>query len=179
VARRTQTASASRTPSSLRRRFRKTSAGTVAARAEGSGGAGLFLGDAAGAYLLANEARYRALERFGIRREDANLAIAIGMLTLANAVYERAHRPKVPKPPTAIADLTIGTGTLRELIYGVAGPASEDTPLGGTLIALAVLLGVTWPPMTRGLRELKASSRQLKHVFRERYGHLVQLGRQN
>ncbi len=147
-----------------------------AARAKGSGGTALFLGDAAGAFLLANEARYRTLEAIGIRRQDANLATSIGLLMLANSVYEHAHRPKPPKPPTAVADLSIGIGALRETIYGVAGPASRDTPLGGTLIALAVLGGLARPPLKTGVRELKSSSRRMKQLFRGRYGHLVNLG---
>ena len=232
VARRTKTASSSRTPSSARWRFRTRGNGVVelddaavivgapaAPPVQGAGaapdhgpvetppvqaggaapepapletrGSGkgpaeepegdvtLFLGDLTGAYLLANEARYRTLERFGIRREDANLATAIGVLTVANAIYERAHRPKPPEPSTAVADWTIGMGALRESIYSVAGPASRDTPLGGTLIALAILLGLTREPMRRGLHGMKASSRQLKHAFRGRYGHLVKLGRRN
>jgi hypothetical protein len=126
--------------------------------------------------MLGNEARYRTLEAIGIRRQDANLATAIGLLMLANAVYERAHRPKPPKPQTAVADISIGVGALRETIYGVAGPASRDTPLGGTLIALAVLGGLARPPLKQGVRELKSSSRRVKQLFRGRYGHLVDLG---
>jgi hypothetical protein len=147
------------------------------AYAKGQGGTALFLGDAAGAFLLANEARYRSLEAIGIRRENANLATAMGLLMLANSVYEHAHRPKSPKAPTAVADLAIGLGALRETIYGVAGSASRDTPLGSTLIALAVLGGLARPPLKRGVRELMSSSRRLKQTFRGRYGHLVDLGR--
>jgi len=150
-----------------------------ATRGKAPGGTALFLGDAAGAFLLANEARYRTLEWIGIRREDANIATAIGLLMAANAVYERAHRPATPKPSSAVADLAIGVGALRETIYGVAGPASRDTPLGGTLIALAVLGGLARPPMKRGVRELRSSSRRLKQTFRGRYGHLVNLGSGN
>lgn len=148
-----------------------------AARAKGGSGSALFLGDLAGAFLLANEARYRTLERaFGIRREDANLATGIGLLILANSVYERTHRPEVPRPQTAVADLSIGIGALRESIYGVAGPATRDTPLAGTLIALAVLVGLVRQPAARGIRGAKASSKRLKNRFRGRYGHLVNLG---
>jgi len=151
-----------------------------AARAKSGSGTALLLGDAAGALLLANEARYRTLERvFGIRREDANIATAIGLLTLANAVYERSHRPTVPKPPTAVANFTIGMGALRESIYGVAGPAASDTPLAGTLIAIAVLGGLARQPVTRGVHGMKASSHKLKSMFRGRYGHLVNVERGN
>ena len=145
---------------------------------EPPGSAALLLGDATGAFLLANEARYRTLDRaFGIRREDANLATVIGLLLLANAVYERAHRPQAPKPPTAVANLAIGVGALRESIYGVAGPASRDTPLGGTLIAVAVLGGLARQPVGRSLHGIRASSRRLKNAFRGRYGHVVKVGR--
>jgi hypothetical protein len=137
----------------------------------------LLLGDATGAFLLANEARYRTLQAIGIRREDANIATAFGLLMMANAVYERAHRPKPPGASTAVADLAIGVGALRETIYGVAGPAAQDTPLGGTLIAIAVLGGLARPPMKRGILQLRVSSRRMAHTFRGRYGHLVDLGR--
>ena len=110
---------------------------------------------------------------FGTRRADANLLTGLLALTAANAVYERVHRPKPPKPPTAVADLTIGTGILRETIYGVAGPASRDTPLGGTLVAFAVLVGLTRRPVTRSIRGARATSRRLYHGFRARYGHLI------
>ena len=149
-------------------------------------GRALLLGDAAGAFLLANEGRYRTLERaFGIRREDANLATAIALLMMASAVYERAHRPEPPRPEpprpqtAAVADLAIGVGALRESIYGVAGPASRDTPLAGTLIALAILADLVRQPAARGLRGVKASSKRVKHLFRGRYGHLVNVGRGN
>jgi len=153
--------------------------GTPVARPKAGSGSALFLGDAAGAFLLANEARYRALEAIGIRREDANIATAIGVLTVANAVYERAHRPKAPKAQTAVADLAIGVGTLRESIYGVAGPASRDTPLGGTLIALAILGGLLRPPLKRGAHEIRASSKRMTRTFRGRYGYLARLGHEN
>jgi hypothetical protein len=100
----------------------------------------------------------------------------MGLLMLANSIYDHAHRPKPPKPPTAVADLAIGVGALRESIYGVAGPASRDTPLGGTLIALAILGALARPPLKRGVREVKSSSRRMKGMFRGRYGHLVNLG---
>ena len=172
-------AAAASAPDSPRDGPRDSPAPAPAVRAQGSGGSALFLGDAAGAFLLANEARYRTLEWIGIRREDANLATTIGLLMMANAVYERAHRPKPPKPPTAVADLAIGVGALRETIYGVSGPASRDTPLGGTLIAVAVLGGLARPPLKKGVRELRSSSKRVNQMFRGRYGHLVKLGRED
>jgi len=62
---------------------------------------------------------------------------------------------------------------MRETIYGVAGPASRDTPLGGTLIALAILVGLTREPVAKSLRGMKVSSRRVNQTFRGRYGYLV------
>jgi hypothetical protein len=67
-------------------------------------------------------------------------------------------------------------GALRESIYGVAGPASRDTPLAGTLVAVAVLGGLARQPVTKGLHGMKASSHKLKGMIRGRYGQLVNVG---
>lgn len=193
--RRTKTVISAPTPDSLRRRFRRPASGTgplvlpdvppVAPPAHTASVATppsprkepspqLLLVDARAAFALANEARHRSLERvFGIQRSDANLLTALFALTVANSIYERVHRPKPPRPSTAVADLTIAAGALRESIYEVAGPASRDTPLGETLIALAILVGLAGPPVARSVREVRASSRRLYHGFRGRYGHLI------
>ena len=209
MARRTKTVSSAPTPGSLRRRFRRTgpgdgtpvlgdappvladvppvapppqSASAAAApspRREPTGGRELFLIDASAGFALANEARYRTLERvFGIRRTDANLLTAVMALMVANSVYEKVESARRPRPPS-IPDIAIGVGALRETIYGVAGPASRDTPLGGTLIALAVLGGLVRPPVIRSIRQARTSSRRVYHGFRGRYGHLIpgELGR--
>jgi len=203
MARRTKTVSTAPTPGSSRRRFRRTgpgdatpvlpdvppvladvppvapppqSASAAAApspRREPTGGRELFLIDASAAFALANEARYRTLERvFGIQRTDANLLTAVMALMAANSVYEKVASAKPPRPPS-IPDIAIGVGALRETIYGVAGPASRDTPLGGTLIALAVLGGLVRPPVIRSIRQARTSSRRVYHGFRGRYGHLI------
>lgn len=145
-------------------------------RREPPGGRELFLIDASAAFALANEARYRTLERvFGIRRADANLLTAVVTLMVANSVYEKVSTARPPRPPS-IPDIAIGIGTLRETIYGVAGPASRDTPLGGTLIALAVLGGLVRPPVVRSMRQARTSSQRVYRSFRTRYGHLVPRG---
>jgi len=203
MARRTTTPSSAPTPGSLRRRFRRTGPGdgtpvlpdvppvvgdvppvapppqSASAPARPSSrhasrdARALFLTDAAAAFALANEARHRTLEQvFGIKRSDANLLTAVIALMLANSVYERAIAVSPPRPPT-IPNLVIGVGALRETIYGVAGPASRDTPLGGTLIALAILVGLTREPVAKSLRGMKVSSRRVNQTFRGRYGYLV------
>ncbi len=154
----------------------RSSAATPTPRREPASGRELFLIDASAAFAVANEARCRTLERvFGMQRSDANLLTAILALMVANSVYEKAAAAKPPRAPS-IPDLAIGVGALRQSIYGVAGPASRDTPLGGTLIALAVLGGLTREPVVRSVREMRASSRRLHHSFRSRYGHLVGQG---
>ena len=201
MARRTTTTSSAPTPGSLRRRFRRagtgdgtpvlpdvppvtgdlppvapppqTVAGAAPPRREPPGGRELFLIDVGSALAVANEARYRTLEGlFGIKRSDANLLTAVIALMAANSVYEKVAATGPPKPPP-IRDVAIGLGVLRESIYGVAGPAASDTPLAGTLIALAVLVGLTREPVTRSLRGMRTSSRRVYRGFRGRYGHLI------
>jgi len=150
-----------------------SSAATPTPRRGPEGGRELFLIDVSAALALANEARYRTLERvFGIQRADANLLTTILALMVANSMYEKVSATKPPKPPS-IPDWAIGVGALRETIHGVAGPASRDTPLGGTLIALAVLVGLTREPVIKSLRGMRTSSRRVYKGFRGRYGHLV------
>lgn len=162
MARRTTTVSSTPTPGAA-----------LASRREPADGPELFLIDAGAALAVANEARYRTLERvFGIQRSDVNLLTAVVALMVANSVYEKVTAVRPPRPPS-IPDVAIGVGALRESIYGVAGPASRDTPLGGTLIALAVLGGLARPPVVRSIRGTRASWRRLHHSFRSRYGHLI------
>jgi hypothetical protein len=177
--RRTTTATSAATPETETASPPQTAsaAPTPTRRQEPPGGRELFLIDATAGAKLANEARYRTLERvFGIKRSDVNLLTVMLALTLTNAVYERVHRPKAPQPSTAVADLAIGVGALREAIYSVAGPASRDTPLGGTLVALAVLIGLTRQPVGRSIRGMRVSGRRLHDSFRGRYGHLIPRG---
>jgi hypothetical protein len=153
-----------------------SSAVRPSSRREPDGGRELFLIDAGAALAVANESRYRTLERvFGIKRSDANLLTAILALMVGNSVYEKVAVARPPRPPS-IPNLAIGVGALRESIYGVAGPASRDTPLGGTLIALAILGGLAGPPALRSIRGTRASYRRLHQTFLGRYGHLVGRG---
>ena len=142
-------------------------------RPQPESGRALFLVDMSAGFALANEARYRTLEQvFGIRRSDANLLTTVMALMVANFVYEKVAAAGPPKPPP-IRDIAIGLGVLRESIYEVAGPAASDTPLAGTLIALAVLVGLTREPVRRSLHGIGASSRRAYKGFRGRYGHLI------
>jgi len=140
---------------------------------EEPGGTQMLVVDLWGTLMLVNEARYRTIERmFGVPRDQVNVTTIILALVAAEAIHTRAQKLRPPRRPT-IADVAIGTGALRESIYGVAGPASRDTPLVGTLIAMAVLGGLVRPPVARSVRGVKASSRRMHTMFLGRYGHLV------
>lgn len=188
MARRTKTVSSARTPGSLRRRFGTagpaagplvvedsivTAPPTAPRPGEEPGGAQMLVVDLWGTLMLLNEARYRTFERtFGVSRDQVNLTTVMLALVAAEAIHTQAQKVKPSRRPT-VADAAIGVGALRESIYSVAGPASRDTPLVGSLIALAVLGGLVRPGVARSVRGMKASSRRMHTMFLGRYGHLV------
>ena len=138
-----------------------------------TGGTKMLLVDLRGGMLLLNEARCRTVERmFGVRRDQVNLTTVIALLLVAEQLHRRAERLKPPRR-ASLADFAIGGGAIRESIYGVAGPASRDTPLAGTLIVIAVLGGLVRPPVVRSFHGMKASSRRMHTMFLGRYGHLI------
>ena len=142
-------------------------------RADPPGGTAMLLVDLRGTLMLLNEARYRAIAGvFGVPRDQVNLTTAILALLVAEAIHTQAQKVRPSRRPS-VADFAIGVGGLRESIYGVAGPASRDTPLVGSLIALAVLGGLVRPPVIRSFRGIKTSSRRMHTMFLGRYGHLV------
>ncbi len=138
-----------------------------------TGGTQMLLVDLRGALLLLNEARCRTVERvFGVRRDQVNLTTVIALLVVAEQVHRRTERLK-PSRRANVADYAIGVGAIRESILGIAGPASRDTPLVGTLIVLATLGGLLRPPVIRSIHGVKTSSRRAHTMFLGRYGHLV------
>jgi hypothetical protein len=138
-----------------------------------TGGTKMLLVDLRGGMLLLNEARCRTVERmFGVRRDQVNLTTVIALLLVAEQLHRRAERLKPPRR-ASLADFAIGGGAIRESIYGVAGPASRDTPLAGTLIVIAVLGGLVRPPVVRSIRGMRSSSRRMHTMFLGRYGHLI------
>ena len=168
MARRTETAGSAPTPAA-------EALLAAPVRADPAGGTAMLVVDLWSTLMLLNEARYRTVERvFGVPRDQVNLTTAIVALVLAQRMQTRAERLKPSRGPS-VADFAIGVGGLRESIYSVAGPASRDTPLVGTLIALAVLGGLVRPPVARSIRGVKSSSRRMHTMFLGRYGHLVGL----
>lgn len=133
----------------------------------------MLLVDLRGGLMLMNEARCRTVERmFGVQRDQVNMTTAIALLVAAEAARRRSQRYKPSRRPN-LADWAIGAGALRESIYGVAGPASRDTPLMGTLIAVAILGGLARSPVTRSAHAVRTSMRRAHQASLGRYGHLV------
>ena len=166
MARRTQTADSAPTPAA-------EALLEAPVRADLPGGTTMLLVDLRGTLMLLNEARYRSIEKvFGVPRDQVNVTTAILALLVAEAIHTQAQKVRPSRRPS-VADFAIGVGGLRESIYGVAGPASRDTPLVGSLIALAVLGGLVRPPVIRSFRGIKTSSRRMHTMFLGRYGHLV------
>jgi hypothetical protein len=169
VARRTKTVSSART----RPTDPAETVPTAPRPGEEPGGTQMLVVDLWGTLMLLNEARYRTVERaFGVPRDQVNLTTVMLALVAADAIHTRTQKLKPSRRPT-VADGAIGLGVLRESIYSVAGPASRDTPLVGTLIALAVLGGLVRPPAVRSFHGMKASSRRMHTMFLGRYGHLI------
>ncbi len=138
-----------------------------------TGGTKMLLVDLRGGLLLLNEARCRTVERmFGVQRDQVNLTTVIALLLVAEQVRRRTEQLK-PGRRVSVADYAIGAGAVRESIYGIAGPASRDAPLVGTLILLAIVGGALRPAVVKSIHGMKTSSRRLHTTFLGRYGHLI------
>ncbi|HET8977427.1 MAG TPA: hypothetical protein VFN87_04665 [Solirubrobacteraceae bacterium] len=140
-----------------------------------SGGRLLFY-DTRMALLLLNEARYRALEQVGVPREQANLVTVVGLGLLAQTVHERVgrvlHAPFAGTP----ADAVLPLAATRELLYGVAGPASRQTPYFGALVALAVAAHVSGPSIRSTVHSVRSAAQGTRAAFRRRYGRTPRRG---
>src|SRR5215472_854042 len=142
------------------------------------GGVELLAADARLAWLFADEARRRMMERLlGISRVDkSGLETLIVLGLLAGATQRRVQSVRRPKPPTPIGAM-FGIGLVKEAAYGVAGPAARESPYFGTLLAFA-LMGATARvgirASTRGIRRL---SHQARYEFDHRYGHMIRPNR--
>lgn len=146
---------------------------TTLSRAEELTGGKLLLTDVRTAFLLANEARYRTLERlFGLRRDQANLATLIALGLLMEVAHDKLdYWLQGPGPPTR-ADAALGAAVSRELLYDIAGPSSRDTPLFGTLVLLGVVGGLSGPALRRSFRGVRTLSHRARRSFNHRYGQV-------
>src|SRR5436309_4027895 len=133
---------------------------SVPLRGSGVSGGRLLATDVRVAALLLNDARYRAFQRlFAIDRDQVNLVTFIALLVLAQKTEATSHRIRSQRGPTMAEDF-MGFAVVREALRRVAGPSS-DTPLLGTLLAVAVIGGTA----RSGLRAIHGSGHQADVAF--------------
>lgn len=149
-----------------------------------SGGGQQLATDAELAFVLINEARYRALNRvFGCTREQSNVITWVLLLTLAQDLSHGWQIIKSGPPIPPAVDELFGVVCVREALSSAAGPEVRDTPQLGNLLLAAVVLGSATPVLIRSVRAARAAShrvrngmRQMNTGFRHRYGYLVDVG---
>lgn len=125
---------------------------------------------------MLNNARHRAMERlFGLPEDQVNAATVIAALVLAEMLHERARRLASGSMPS-MADSALGATAVREGVYALSGQFLSDTPLLGSLIAIAVIGSVAQPAAARTLHLVRVASGQLHATFNHRYGHLIRHG---
>jgi hypothetical protein len=135
-------------------------------------GARLLARDVRIATLLLNNARYRAFQRvFAVERRDVNVVTLIALMVMAEKTQSTAQRLRGHRGPTLAEDF-MGFGIARETLCRVAGPASRDTPMLSTLLAIAVIGGAA----RSGLHGVRGSGHQADVAFHHRYGYLIDPG---
>jgi hypothetical protein len=142
------------------------------------GGIELLAADARVAWLFADEARRRAMERLlGISRVDkSGLETLIVLGLLAGATQRRVQSVRRPSPPTPIG-VMFGIGLVKEAAYGIAGPSARQSPYFGTLLAFAVVGATVRIGLRASTRGVKRVSHQAFGEFEHRYGHLIRPNR--
>lgn len=142
-----------------------------------SGGARLLAGDARVAFVLVNEARYRAMANvFGATRDQANLATFIAGLVLAHEIHEWWRRlMSGPEFPT-VPDDVLGVAVVRELLSRAAGPGVSDSPELSNLLLAAFVAAGGAPVVIRAMKGLRKAGHGADAGFRKRYGYLVDIG---
>ena len=135
-------------------------------------GARLLVSDVRTALLLVDEARYRGINRlFGVSRDQSWLVTLIALALVAHAAHEKSDQLlRGPGGPTR-ADVALGAATLRELLAGIAGPSSRDTPLFATVVTVAVVGALVRPGLSRTVHGIRTSAHHVRQSFNHRYGH--------
>jgi hypothetical protein len=120
---------------------------------------------------MLNEGRRRSLQSaFGITREEADLVSLVLLGMIGHSVHRRWTRfMSGPLFPSA-GDSALSVAATRELVQTIAGPASRDTSMFGTLVAVAAAGGVALPIVRRGMRAVEVSVEDVAAAFRHRYG---------
>jgi hypothetical protein len=140
-------------------------------------GSNLLLSDIRIAFLVINDVRYRTIQGlFHVPRDQVNLATFIGLLVLAEGVGAHGRRLRGAARPPSWADNAIGAAVVSEVLSGLAGPSSRDTPLLGALLAIAAIGGVARATLGKSARSLRDSSRRTDLAFHRRYGYLIDPG---
>jgi hypothetical protein len=122
----------------------------------------LFLADSRLALAVLNSTRYWALNRlFGVSRQQANIVTFLLTVLAAEAAYESGRR-MMRAPHVSGADAAVGVLALREGALSLAGPRARESPLAGTLLALAMLGGVALPRLRRGAHALRAAEHRVR-----------------
>jgi hypothetical protein len=142
------------------------------------GGIELLAADARVASLFADEARRRSMLRlFGIPKTDkSGLVTLIALLAAAEAIRRRTENVHRPPNPT-LPGVMLGMGLVKEAAYDIAGPWARETPLFGTLLALALMGGTVRLGLRTSTRGVRRLTHQAGSEFAHRYGHLVRPNR--
>lgn len=127
------------------------------------------------AYVLLREARCRTLERaFGVPRDQQFLLtlILLGMAGRSVAVRSQRAVNRLPGRPSRNG-LLIGSSVLDEAAHMLAGGSAPDTPLVGSLVALALLAALVRP----GVRDVRAAARTVRAELARIPQYIVRLNR--
>lgn len=134
-------------------------------------GPDLLLSDIRVALLVMNEARYRAIEGvFGVSRDQANLLTVIVLAMTLQAGHDKAVQVLRARGAPTLRDVVLGAVILREVLYGIGGPSSKDTPYFGTLVSAALMARQPGPALRRSLRGLRTAAQEARAGFKHRYG---------
>ena len=126
-------------------------------------------------FLLSNNARYRVIRRlFRVsRRDQVNVVTVIGLLLLADALHEKVKGLVTgPGGPTR-SDVLFASGALNGMLENLGGSYTQEMPVLGTLVAGALLAGVSRGVARRTTHGVRSGSHELRRSFNHRYGRLI------
>jgi hypothetical protein len=137
----------------------------------------LFLADVRTAYLMVNEARYRAVQgMFRVPRDQVNIITVIVALVLADGLRDRVQRWMKPITGPSVVESLLGAAVMSEVLSGVAGAARDEAQEWGPLLAMALVGAAAAAVARTPANAVRTSMRQFDAGFRNRYGYLVDPG---
>jgi hypothetical protein len=138
------------------------------------GGATLLISDSTVVYLLLNEARGRVVQRlFGVPKNKSALVTVIALAALAEAIHENVQKALEGPAAPSQGDSLLGFAIVNEVLRGLVGSGSEDSPFFGPLVTFALISASIGPAVRMSLRGLKTARADFDH----RYGHLIRRNR--